>query len=381
MLKNLTIKNFRQFEEVTLQKLARINLIAGRNNVGKSSLLEAIELYAAAGSPYIAAQLLDKHEERTLFNGEENQLPLQYLFHQRHINKSILYIGDQEEKNYLTYTHHQFIEQDINIDNLPKGIEQENHPLTRLGIARIKKIHKIEQNEVTHENKLNGVDISFQYNSLSEVKNRPFLYESNYDEKKERLRYHDLADELGLPATRSVPTGLCKTEELARMWDDIVFTSKEQQVIQALQFIEPKLIDITFIRNKMIVVKLADRHEPIPLKSLGEGVSRLFQLFLYMVNAQKGVLLIDELENGLHYRIQPKIWAYIFQLAVDLDIIIFATTHSFDCIRSFSTAWEKFPELGSYHRLSHSKVNHKLLAVMYDQPSLLDAIKYEAEVR
>lgn len=55
-----------------------------------------------------------------------------------------------------------------------------------------------------------------------------------------------------------------------------------------------------------------------------------------MVNCENGYLLIDEFENGLHYSVQEKLWEVIFYLAERLNIQVFATTHSLDCVDAFS---------------------------------------------
>ena len=45
---------------------------------------------------------------------------------------------------------------------------------------------------------------------------------------------------------------------------------------------------------------------------------------------------MDEFENGLHYSVQSKLWDIIFELAKNLDVQVFITTHSNDCINSFA---------------------------------------------
>lgn len=68
---------------------------------------------------------------------------------------------------------------------------------------------------------------------------------------------------------------------------------------------------------------------------MGDGINRILSIILAMVNCEGGVLLIDEFENGLHHTVQEQLWKVIFSLADQLDIQVFATTHSNDCIRVF----------------------------------------------
>ena len=66
MLTDLSIKNFRLFEKFKIDNLARVNLIVGKNNVGKSTLLEAIQLLVSQGSPQALFEQLEARGEISL---------------------------------------------------------------------------------------------------------------------------------------------------------------------------------------------------------------------------------------------------------------------------------------------------------------------------
>ena len=51
MFRSFTVKNFRCFQDLTIAPLARVNLIAGKNNVGKTALLEALYLHSGPRAP------------------------------------------------------------------------------------------------------------------------------------------------------------------------------------------------------------------------------------------------------------------------------------------------------------------------------------------
>ena len=70
---------------------------------------------------------------------------------------------------------------------------------------------------------------------------------------------------------------------------------------------------------------------------MGDGINRILTIIFAMVNCESGYLLIDEFENGLHYSVQEKLWEIIFHLAERLNIQVFATTHSLDCVEAFAT--------------------------------------------
>jgi predicted ATP-dependent endonuclease of OLD family len=64
----------------------------------------------------------------------------------------------------------------------------------------------------------------------------------------------------------------------------------------------------------------------------------MFHIGLAMATASKGILLIDEFENGLHWRVQRELWAALGRAAQEFEVQIFATTHSRDCVGGFVSA-------------------------------------------
>ena len=93
-----------------------------------------------------------------------------------------------------------------------------------------------------------------------------------------------------------------------------------------------------------MIVKLSDSDLPIPIGSMGDGIWRLLGLALATVSAQGGVLLVDEIDSGLHYSTMSDMWKIIWQTATKLDVQVFATTHSSDCWQSLASIASKEKE-------------------------------------
>jgi predicted ATPase len=105
ILPNLSIKNFRLLQDLPIKHLARVKLIVGPNNVGKSTVLDALRIYAAMGAPIVLEELLNAHDEMLdVVSGKKIRLPVESLFTHRQFptdgNKEI-YIGDLEETQYV----------------------------------------------------------------------------------------------------------------------------------------------------------------------------------------------------------------------------------------------------------------------------------------
>jgi AAA15 family ATPase/GTPase len=255
MLTSFSIRNFRLFQHLEVKRLSRVNLIVGKNNAGKSSFLEAVELHASNASPPNIIVSVKSRQETWL--GEEQihfkgsfDIPLRYLFY-------------------------------------------------------------------PHES--------------------PGLNE----------------------------------EEL------------EQKIIDVLQLIQPNVngvafVEVPFTNNRIPFIKLEGVKEPLPLKSMGDGIIRLFHIMVALIDAQNGILLVDEFENGLYWKVQPKVWDVVFQLADRLNVQVFATTHSRDCIRAFDEVWNKYPQSGAFFRLDARLEGVKITE--YNAETLTDAIETDIAV-
>ena len=112
---------------------------------------------------------------------------------------------------------------------------------------------------------------------------------------------------------------------------------------------------------------------------------RVLQLVLKVFPAKGGFLLIDEFENGLHFTVQEKVWELLFELAQKLDIQIFATTHSWDCIESFTnTAIARQDVEGVLFRVGRSVLKNTLgqvIATVFDEDALYNITQADVEVR
>ena len=118
---------------------------------------------------------------------------------------------------------------------------------------------------------------------------------------------------------------------------------------------------------------------------MGDGIIRLFQLALRLFEAKGGLLFIDEFENGLHYSVQEEAWKVIFHLSKELDIQIFCTTHSWDCIESFSKVATQEKDIeGLLFRLGSSSVGDdegKTTVTIFDEDDLEILTQSQVEVR
>lgn len=391
MLTALKIKGFRALEDFVVPKLGRVNLIVGKNNSGKSTVLEALELYAGNANFNLLEKLANSHDERSRFHDEAidsqpEDLPFASFFTGRKFPDSDegIEIGDPNTSDFLTIQHGYQIEQ-------VERISRNGAEFSRVRSIRISKSDTdlLETDPVSEAIFVNRGDFQFSLPLKEEL--RP------------GARLGILPFLKGSIPCAVVPTQFVDVNDLADEWDRIALTDSQEVVKKALQLIAPNFVDISFVRSdedssrprysssarrtlsRTAKVRLRDHDRPVPLGSMGDGMLRVLQLVLKVFSAKGGFLLIDEFENGLHYSVQEKVWGQIFDLAEELNIQIFATTHSWDCIESFAkVALAKSGTEGVLFRVGRSartSENGKVIATVFDEEQLFNITQADVEVR
>ena len=165
-----------------------------------------------------------------------------------------------------------------------------------------------------------------------------------------------------------LPSSGMKKDEIGRLWDSIALTEDEQTVVSALKAISPSIEKLVLVQSpteqtsRTLMVKVAEFDDPVPFKSLGEGVEHLLNISLALIRARRGVVLIDEVENGIHYSVQSALWNIIFRQASSWGTQIFATTHSWDCVEGFQLAASSSRNAsGSLFRLEAAGQRHRAI--------------------
>ncbi len=374
MLSSFEITNFRLFQHLEIRTLSRVNLVVGKNNAGKSTFLEAVELYASNASANLLLDLVEARQEAWFSEAQPHfqhflDNPVRHLFFGHHLPKigeTGISLGEVSSNDKLHITTAAYQDQ---------SDDQGNIRTTRVSNSHIdEEISDLEFFLVAEEG--NKTRKLFRLNrGLRDVRRNNRVI---YGRQESEVKY----------TCQIVSTDNMPNRKLAALWDLTSLTNLESEIISALGLIDHRVSGIAFVEdisqgrsgeNRVPLVKISGINEPLPLKSMGDGITRLFHIIVALVNAQNGLLLIDEFENGLHWSIQPKVWDLVFQLSEILNVQVFATTHSRDCIKGFDSTWNNYPELGAFFRLD---VKDDLIrATEYTSETLTDAIDMDVEVR
>jgi predicted ATPase len=190
-------------------------------------------------------------------------------------------------------------------------------------------------------------------------------------------------NELMTPCVFVTPHGL-SWDMLYSLWEKIALTDAKRDVLEALHIIEPALEDFAVISHKgetpRCRLRLRGSNKTIPAKVLGDGMNRLIGLSMALVCSKGGILLVDEIENGIHWSVLPTVWKFIIKVAKRLNVQVFATTHSNDCLRAFHSGTKGDPQLqGVAVRLE--KRDNEFRAEIFDEQRLAVIVKEGIEIR
>ncbi len=176
--------------------------------------------------------------------------------------------------------------------------------------------------------------------------------------------------------------------EIGQYWDNIALTGAERDVLDALRIIQRDARAITLIvdpesqrGDRIPIVQVGDGDAPMPLRHMGEGMVRIFGIAVALANAKGGLLLIDEVESGLHYSVFSDLWHVIFETARRLEVQVFATTHSWECISGFQEAANEDREANGFLVRLDKTHRGDIAPTIFDVSELGIATREQIEVR
>jgi len=357
------VAGFRGLRDLQIPELGRVNLVVGMNNAGKSSLLEAIHLYAGGAIPARIRSLLITREEISDDHGSSVELDaldaaLGRLFHvtggSRISRIALGPVGDRRSE--------------LTIDRGWATTYAEGDSVaTRFSPALSDDLHADSER---------ALEVRLGETRARVIPDRRLLGRVTFD----------AAVMLRHPANFVHANGL-SNDAVANYWDRVALTDEEDLVIAALRIIAPGVERISVIGDgdglaqRRVMVRVRGQDSPVPLRMMGDGMNRLFGISLALAISRDGILLVDEIENGIHYSVQAEMWGLILRAATLLNVQVFATTHSWDCIRAFAAATAGADHTGSMLYRLDTRIKGEVRAVRYTADEVAIAAEQQIEVR
>lgn len=334
-IETIKIENFKCFENLEINGFKRVNLIGGKNNVGKTVLLEALELAANSYDPYTLAYIMWLLLRR---RQDSSNLENDLFFETTDIIQII--------------TNTQFLKIEKSTD------------LSQLSIFEDRASFSIKFTA-------NGVDFILPIERLTDYRlNSSISIRADKDNLK------------GIFVKSSELTD----DDLAILYGAIINKDKEDFLEKSLHDFSNNILSLKIVpmkRGVKLKAKLADRKELVLLSSLGEGVNRYIAILCAIWASQDGYLFIDEIENGIHYTNYPKLWELIFVASAQANCQVFVTSHSKECITAFNNTQllENTKNSGAYFELFYSQKKQRISAAYRDAEQLKYALDHNEDIR
>ncbi|UQW96625.1 ATP-binding protein [Rummeliibacillus sp. G93] len=310
MISELKINNFKGLTKLNIQNFSRINLFGGKNNAGKTTILEALFLFYDRLNPNM---LIRQYNWRGM-----NEIPL------------------KTESLFAPIFNSFNLDKEIKIEITEKGKSPE-----KMLIKYINDFSKSTAIIQGNDNINNNFDDNFFSSSYLDI-----IFKNGKNPKQElkiMINQNGLSlnVENGRPSEKQARFLSAKNNthpnENAILYGELDINGDTEVVLNFLRMIEPRLKSLTSItlsNNMSLLYGDIGVGKKIPINYMGDGIGRVLTILLSIISNKNGLVLIDEIDNGIHYTIIPKVWDIISEVAEKYNCQIFATTHSYECLAS-----------------------------------------------
>ena len=388
-LKNLTIENFRGLERFTLSDLGRVNLLVGTNNSGKTTVLEAANILMSGQKFWAIWTTLSSRGEMFRKNDRLNTMPsdrevvdVRRLFHNHIINVGSNFkisantdIGDFKTQVFIEPSSDS--DEAEELDKLPNDFS--NYSLS---------------NSSEDSRPSLSLTLEWKHGALKEpdspirgllLDKDGFLSSRFYRRQAAASSWITSGNSIRFVTASALTSGV-----VANLFERIVLTEEEDLVVEALKIIEPTIERIASAGSESgwagsparvgILVRLAGVKDRVPIGSMGDGIWRMLGLALAVVASGKGILLIDEVDTGLHHSVMDDMWRFLNECSKKFNVQIIATTHSRDCYQSLATICRE--DVIEQSEVTIQRIERdRSEAVAYSEAEIIVAAERDIEVR
>lgn len=303
MIKDIQILEYKGFKNLKLDNLSQINLISGKNNVGKTALLEILFIYENMREAF---NLLD------IFHSIQSSIfthSFLFVAKNRDINKKRL-------KKYLQDIHYQV--EDFNIQS------KSHYQLNDKEKAEVKNLNQ-DYDDFIVGYKNNKLDI--------------FPIENTIDYSHEFV-------------TKYINSSKPSNERLVKLYSTIQSKGLQHKFLNYLQLLDQDIVwlEPQLLEDEMLLrINLKNPERSLISSELGEGTNRYIEILCSLLSNTRGTVFIDEIENGIHYSKLYDIWKAIIEVVKEEEIQLFVTTHDLESIEALTRASEamNFKEISS----------------------------------
>lgn len=358
MITDVLIRNFKCFKKLTIPELGRITLISGRNNVGKTALLEALFLFLDMRNPAVTINQYGRRGiEQVTLTTEAIWGP---IFRNYDMNGEILV--------------------SLTINGNPEQVtirfNREFAPPPSMTL-------QTEERQIPTDEEFTILAVDAEYTAKSGGKNTLHYFCDPNNNNRPAIVSKTKPSKISLPTAHIFASKKhFQAKGIAEQFSKLAQQDRENEVVEFLRIIEPRLENLKIITegpNSLVHGKLKGLTHTLPINFMGEGMEKLLSLIVAIRHSTNRIILLDEIENGLHYSILPKIWEALGKALRKYDCQLITTTHSYECLRAAHEGLSEMPEDFRHIRLQQK--GDEISAKLSNYEMIGTAIRTNLEVR
>jgi len=354
MINSIEINRFRGIEKLKLDDFDRINIITGKNNAGKSSILEAFFAFMDFTSPDMFNKINGFRGKNTIFYDTNIWEP---LFLNMNTDDGYIIKIEKDGDNYELETIKDNTFVPGNVSTVPAAI--------------------VSQFRTAAKEKY-----SLKYKMIDSDKNYTSGHYLVANEGILLVPDREWTEENKVPYqhTQYINTQIARTESVTDKVSKLELGGQKRELIEILKIIDDEIEDlITLTSSGYAQLYVKKQGSVLPISYAGDGINKLLFIVLSIMCNSGAIILIDEIDAGFHYSMYEKLWKTISKTSKKYDCQIFATTHSYEAIVGAVDGMSDDKDDLAYYRIAKKNTNHT--AYKYDYDELKAAVDANMEVR
>ena len=365
MYRSFEIRNFRGLENLSIEGLGQINLITGKNNVGKTALLEALWIHHGAVIPDLGLRV-DSFRGLDAGNSEDFMGNLFFGFD----HDSVIKLCAKGDWGHETRQLEMCLEDRPTVE-IPVSGQAPVQAITQAVYSSSQLAMKYSY-ELGKQANSTGWLVEHQINSG--VPGIPGVGAVGMEAKQAPRPHAQIA--MFLASRRQ-----SLSDDDVKRYSQLEINGQQESVLQILREIDSRLTKLAVVSAKRNPAIYADigLGRLIPVQLMGDGITRILTLAVSIATVPDGMVLVDEIENGLHHTVMANVWHAIAVLAKRHNVQVFATTHSHECFQAARQVLD--PETDGFCLFRIEPFRGSLRAVRYDGEMMDSAVQFNLEVR
>lgn len=346
-IQSIEINNFRGIQHLTLEGLSPITILLGENSVGKSTILESLFLITGLSNPFMAFSITSLRAHKTISMND-----VKYMFHDadcQQIPSMEAVVGEEKRQLKLIPTF-----------SIKDSIE----------VGRMAQMDNMRQ-------PLTGLKCDFEVNSP--------VYAYSGTSSIERDKDGNLVPKVDANYKETVASISLSPYNLGGTflddYDELVKVGRKDVLLKALRLFDSRITAVESTTDGLFL-GYVHLNRLVPISMAGDGVQKYLSIAMQAFRPSTNIILIDEIENGLHFTAHTKLWECIFTCASELGKQFFISTHSQETLRCLAAFLDRFPDKKDLVRVVTLTREKEIITPYYlSGDGLSGAMENDVEIR